>query len=50
MVPPLSFSKDEEGLKAAYGEVQRHRAGRKARLTGKAEVLAAPPAEELDGL
>jgi hypothetical protein len=39
------FAKDEQGLKAAYGEVQRHKAGRKARINGLAEVIAGPAAE-----
>jgi hypothetical protein len=37
------FAKDEEGLKAAYKEVQRHKAGRAARISGKVEVIASPP-------
>jgi hypothetical protein len=40
----LWFAKDEQGLKAAYSEVQRHRAGRKARVSGLAEVIAGPAA------
>jgi hypothetical protein len=45
------FAKDEQGLKLAYAEVERHKAGRKARIAGKVEVIAAaPPTEELDGL
>jgi hypothetical protein len=36
------FAKDEQGLKAAYCEVQRHKAGRKARVSGRAEVIAGP--------
>ena len=36
------FAKDEQGLKAAYCEVQRHKAGRKARIGGLAEVIAGP--------
>jgi hypothetical protein len=36
------FPKDEQGLKAAYTEVQRHKAGRKARIGGLAEVIAGP--------
>jgi hypothetical protein len=36
------FAKDEQGLKAAYCEVQRHKAGRKARIGGTAEVIAGP--------
>jgi hypothetical protein len=39
------FPKDEQGLKAAYTEVQRHKAGRKARIGGRAEVIASPAAE-----
>jgi hypothetical protein len=39
------FPKDEQGLKAAYTEVQRHKAGRKARIGGLAEVIAGPAAE-----
>src|SRR3954453_9957794 len=31
--------KDEAGLQAAYEELQRHRAGRKARIAGKAETI-----------
>jgi len=38
------FAKDEQGLKAAYCEVQRHKAGRKVRVNGLAEVIAGPPA------
>jgi hypothetical protein len=44
------FAKDEHGLKAAYAEVQRHKAGRKARIAGKVEAIAAPTANELNGL
>jgi hypothetical protein len=44
------FAKDEHGLKAAYAEIQRHKAGRRARIAGKVEAIAAPPADELDGL
>src|SRR3954452_7411411 len=36
------FPKDEQGLKAAYCEVQKHKAGRKARIGGWAEVIAGP--------
>jgi hypothetical protein len=36
------FAKDEQGLKAAYTEVQKHKAGRKARIGGTAEVIAGP--------
>jgi plasmid replication initiation protein len=36
------FPKDEQGLKAAYCEVQKHKAGRKARMGGLAEVIAGP--------
>ena len=36
------FDKDEQGLKASYCEVQRHKAGRKARIGGTAEVIAGP--------
>src|SRR3954470_17451365 len=39
------FAKDEQGLKAAYCEVQKHKAGRKARIGGTAEVIAGPAAE-----
>jgi hypothetical protein len=39
------FAKDEQGLKAAYCEVQRHKAGRKARIGGLAEVIAGPAAD-----
>jgi hypothetical protein len=39
------FPKDEQGLKAAYTEVQRHKAGRKARIGGTAEVIAGPAAD-----
>jgi hypothetical protein len=39
------FPKDEQGLKAAYCEVQRHKAGRKARIGGLVERLAGPAAE-----
>jgi plasmid replication initiation protein len=45
------FPKDEQGLKAAWAELQRHKAGRRARITGLAEVIAGPqPAELDDGL
>jgi plasmid replication initiation protein len=36
------FPKDEQGLKAAYCEVQKHKAGRKARIGGTVERLAGP--------
>jgi Initiator Replication protein len=36
------FAKDEQGLKAAYCEVQRHKTGRSARLAGTVERLAGP--------
>jgi len=39
------FAKDEQGLKAAYTEVQKHKAGRKARIGGLAEVIAGPAAD-----
>jgi hypothetical protein len=39
------FPKDEQGLKAAYTEVQKHKAGRKARIGGTAEVIAGPAAD-----
>jgi hypothetical protein len=39
------FPKDEQGLKAAYCEVQKHKAGRKARTGGLIEVIAGPAAE-----
>jgi hypothetical protein len=39
------FAKDEQGLKAAYTEVQRHKAGRSARLAGTVERLAGPAAD-----
>src|SRR3954467_15584158 len=39
------FAKDEQGLKASYCEVQRHKAGRKARIGGLAEVIAGPAAD-----
>jgi Initiator Replication protein len=39
------FAKDEQGLKAAYTEVQKHKAGRKARIGGLAEVIAGPTAD-----
>src|SRR3954452_18805390 len=39
------FAKDEQGLKAAYCEVQRHKAGRSARLAGTVERLAAGAAD-----
>jgi hypothetical protein len=42
------FAKDEQGLKAAYCEVQRHRAGRKARVSGLAEVIAGPAAAAVE--
>jgi plasmid replication initiation protein len=46
----LWFAKDEQGLKAAYCEVQRHKAGRKARVSGLAEVIAGPAVEFDDDL
>jgi hypothetical protein len=39
------FAKDEQGLKSAYCEVQRHKAGRSARLAGTVERLAGPAAD-----
>src|SRR3954464_9929747 len=39
------FAKDEQGLKAAYCEVQRHKSGRSARLAGTVERLAGPAAD-----
>ena len=42
------FPKDEQGLKAAYCEVQRHKAGRKARMAGLAEVIAGPAAVDFN--
>jgi hypothetical protein len=39
------FAKDEQGLKAAYCEVQRHKAGRSARLADTVERLAGPMAD-----
>jgi hypothetical protein len=39
------FPKDEQGLKASYAEIQRHKAGRKARIMSKVEVIAAPLAD-----
>ena len=42
------FAKDEQGLKAAYCEVQRHKAGRAARLAGTVERLAGPVADLSD--
>jgi hypothetical protein len=39
------FPKDEQGLKATYCEVQRHKTGRSARLAGTVERLAGPAAE-----
>jgi plasmid replication initiation protein len=39
------FAKDEQGLKSAYCEVQRHKTGRSARLTGTVERLAGPAAD-----
>jgi hypothetical protein len=44
------FAKDEQGLKAAYTEVQKHKAGRKARIGGTAEVIAGPAAGVDDNL
>jgi len=38
------FAKDEQGLKSVYAEVQRHKAGRKARISGLAEMIAGPAA------
>jgi hypothetical protein len=39
------FPKDEQGLKAAYTEVQRHKAGRKARIAGGVEKIVGPAPE-----
>ena len=39
------FPKDEQGLRAAYTEIQRHKAGRSARLAGTVERLAGPAAD-----
>jgi Initiator Replication protein len=39
------FAKDEQGLKSAYCEIQRHKAGRSARLAGTVERLAGPAPE-----
>jgi hypothetical protein len=39
------FPKDEQGLKAAYTEVQRHKAGRKARIAGGVERITGPAPE-----
>jgi plasmid replication initiation protein len=39
------FAKDEQGLKTAYTEVQRHKADRKGRISGLAEVIAGPAAD-----
>lgn len=41
------FPKDVQGLKASYAEVQKHKAGRKARISGQTEVIAGP-ASDLD--
>ena len=43
------FPKDEAGLKSAYAELQRHRAGRKARINGTAEDTL-PPGSLILGL
>jgi hypothetical protein len=42
------FAKDEQGLKSAYCEIQRHKAGRSARLAGMVEVIAGPVAVAVD--
>jgi hypothetical protein len=42
------FPKDEQGLKAAYTEVQRHKAGRKARIAGGVEKIVGPAPEGND--
>jgi hypothetical protein len=34
------FPKDEAGLMLAYKELERHRSGRKARISGKIEPIA----------
>ena len=39
------FAKDEQGLKSAYCEIQRHKIGRSARLASTVEVIAGPAAE-----
>src|SRR4051794_5896447 len=39
------FAKDEQSLKSAYCAVQRHKAGRSARLAGTVERLAGPAPE-----
>jgi hypothetical protein len=44
----LWFPKDEQGLKAARTEVQRHKAGRKARIAGGVEKIAGPAPEDDD--
>jgi hypothetical protein len=42
------FPKDEQGLKSAYCEIQRHKAGRSARLAGTVEVIAGPAAVDFN--
>jgi hypothetical protein len=42
------FAKDEQGLKSAYCEIQRHKAGRSARLAGTVEVIAGPAAVDFN--
>jgi hypothetical protein len=42
------FPKDEQGLKSAYCEIQRHKAGRSARLAGTVEVIAGPAVDFSD--
>jgi hypothetical protein len=44
------FPKDLEGLQARFDELQRHKAGRKARISGKVEVIAAPPLQILEDI
>ena len=42
------FAKDEQGLKSAYCEIQRHKAGQSARLAGTVEVIAGPAAVDFN--
>jgi hypothetical protein len=42
------FAKDEQGLKSAYCEIQRHKAGRSARLAGTVDVIAGPAAVDFN--
>jgi hypothetical protein len=44
------FPKDEQGLKSAYAELQKHRAGRKARITDNVDVITTQLRDDLSSL